>query len=150
MGSVPRAGSRPLLQPGACRWPIRPVYGAVTDAHTALCTLFIGVSPIHTFERLSAMITNTQIRNALTGALAIMTLGLFVSCSDPLVAPMDDGSLVNAPAATLLQDPLQPCALVDSVWVCPPSDAGATTFDSGRQHCEIIEGVLYCEPEDGR
>jgi hypothetical protein len=37
------------------------------------------------------MITNTEIRNALTGALAIMALGLFASCSDSIVAPADDG-----------------------------------------------------------
>jgi hypothetical protein len=94
------------------------------------------------------MITNTVIRNALTGALAIMALGLFVSCSDTLVAPMDDGSLVNAPSAALLQEPLKSCTLVDGVWVCPPADSGATTLDSETQHCEFIEGVLYCEPVD--
>lgn len=95
------------------------------------------------------MITNTQIRNALTGALAVMALGLLVSCSDTLVTPGDDASSTQAPSADLAQEPLQSCALVDGVWVCSTTDSDATTSDSGHQHCELIAGVLHCEPVDG-
>jgi hypothetical protein len=97
------------------------------------------------------MITNTEIRNALTGALAIMVLGLFASCSDAIVAPADDANAIHAPSAALAQDSLQSCTLVDGVWVCSgttTTTTTTTTSDSGGQFCEIIYGVLYCEPID--
>ena len=97
------------------------------------------------------MITNTEIRNALTGALAVMALGLFASCSDTLVAPLDDGSAIHAPSADTTQEPLQSCTLVDGVWVCTSTGETTTTtntLDGDHQHCELIGGVWYCEPID--
>jgi hypothetical protein len=84
------------------------------------------------------MITNTEIRNALTGALAIMALGLFASCSETPVAPMDDGRAVHAPAADSTQLSLQSCTMVDGVWVCgsggapPPRRVAPTWSIAGR------------------
>lgn len=95
------------------------------------------------------MITNTQIRNALTGALAVMALGLLVSCSDTMVAPAEDASFFQGPSADVTQEPLKSCALLDGVWVCSTAETETTTSDSGQQHCEFIAGVLYCEPVDG-
>jgi len=97
------------------------------------------------------MITSTEIRNALTGALAVMALGLFASCSDTLVAPVEDGSAIHAPSANTAQETLQSCTLVDGVWVCTStssSDTTATTSGGGEQFCEVIHGVWYCEPID--
>jgi hypothetical protein len=94
------------------------------------------------------MITNTEIRNALTGALAIMALGLFASCSETPVAPMDDGRAVHAPAADSTQLSLQSCTMVDGVWVC--GSGGSTTTTSGGtnlEHCRTIGGVWYCPPD---
>jgi hypothetical protein len=95
------------------------------------------------------MITNAEIRNALTGALAIMALGLFASCADTPVAPMDDGSAVHAPLSNTVEGSLQSCTLVDGVWVCT-SGGGATTTSGGTnlEHCRTIGGVLYCPPDD--
>jgi hypothetical protein len=95
------------------------------------------------------MITNTEIRNALTGALAIMALGLFVSCSDNLVAPADDALDVHPQLGVLVQDPVQGCSMVEGLWVCSPVGSGLVTSDSGPQHCEFIQGVLHCEPVEG-
>ena len=95
------------------------------------------------------MITSTEIRNALTGALAVMALGLFASCSDTLVAPVEDGSAIHAPSANTAQETLQSCTLVDGVWVCTSttsSDTTATTSDSGIINCRMIHGVWHCEP----
>jgi hypothetical protein len=98
------------------------------------------------------MITNTEIRNALTGALAIMALGLFASCSDSIVAPADDENAIQAPSAAPAQLSPQSCTLVDGVWVCSGTTTTTTTtttsggFDG--QFCELIGGVLHCEPID--
>ena len=94
------------------------------------------------------MITNTEIRNALTGALAVMALGLFVSCSDTLVAPVEDDVGVHAQFGALVQDSVQACTMVGGIWVCSTVGPGIATTESGDgdQHCEVIEGVLYCEP----
>ena len=94
------------------------------------------------------MITNTQIRNALTGALAVMALGLLVSCSDTMVAPAEDAASFQGPSAEVVQEPLTSCALVDGVWVCSTTETETTTSDS-RQQCIMIEGVMHCEPVDG-
>jgi len=96
------------------------------------------------------MITNIEIRNAVTGALVVMALGLFTSCSDTLVAPADDGYGLHAPSASNLQQPVQSCTLVDGVWVCTStSTTTTTTTNNGGQYCEFIFGVLHCEPIDG-
>ena len=96
------------------------------------------------------MITNTEIRNALTGALAIMALGLFASCSDSIVAPADDGNAIHAPSAAPAQLSPQSCTLVDGVWVCSGTTTTTTTTSGGfdGQFCELIGGVWYCEPID--
>jgi hypothetical protein len=95
------------------------------------------------------MITNTEIRNALTGALAIMALGLFASCSETPVAPVDQDPAVHAPAADSTQLSLQSCTLVDGVWVSTSGGGGATTSSGGTnlEHCRTIGGVLYCPPD---
>jgi len=97
------------------------------------------------------MITNKQVRNAFTGALAVMALGLFSSCSESLVAPGDDALEPLAPTTAVGQEKLQSCSLVDGVWVCESSTETTmttTTEDGGDdgRHCEIIMGVLYCPP----
>jgi hypothetical protein len=95
------------------------------------------------------VITNTEIRNALTGALAIMALGLFASCSESPVAPLGDDPAIHAPAADSTQLAIQSCTLVDGVWVCDGS-GGATTTSGGTnlEHCRTIGGVLHCPPDD--
>ena len=97
------------------------------------------------------MITNTEIRNALTGALAIMALGLFTSCSETPMAPLDQDPAIHAPAADSTQLSLQSCTLVDGVWVCTSGGGGgATTMSGGRdQECIMIAGVMYCDPIGG-
>jgi hypothetical protein len=96
------------------------------------------------------MITNTEIRNALTGALAIMALGLFASCSDSIVAPVDDGNAIHAPSAAPAQLSPQSCTLVDGVWVCSGTTTTTTTTTTGGRihHCEMIMGVWHCPPDD--
>jgi len=97
------------------------------------------------------VITNTEIRNALTGALAIMALGLFTSCSETPMAPLDQDPAIHAPAADSTQLSLQSCTLVDGVWVCTSGGGGgATTTSSGTnlEHCRLIGGVLHCPPDD--
>ena len=97
------------------------------------------------------MITNTQIRNALTGALAFMVLGLMVSCADSLVAPADEALSVDPQLEVLIQDPTPACSLDGGIWVCPSGGPEVTTSDDddGPIHCEVIEGVMYCEPVGG-
>jgi hypothetical protein len=93
------------------------------------------------------MITHTEIRNALTGALAIMALGLFASCADTPLAPVDDGYTIQAPSENTVQEPLQSCTLVDGVWVCTSTGTNTTTSGGGLDHCRVIYGVWYCPPE---
>jgi hypothetical protein len=96
------------------------------------------------------MITTRQVRNALTGSLAVMALGLFASCSEGLLAPLeaDFGLAVLQDTASLVVD--QTCELVDGVLVCTPAGGNATTDDGDpEQQCEFIGGVLYCEPPGG-
>ena len=95
------------------------------------------------------MISNTQIRNALTGALAIMALGLFTSCSESLVAPAGDTLEPMAPPARAEQAPLQSCSLVDGVWVCTSTGTVTLGDDGDEEYCEFIMGVLYCQPKEG-
>ena len=94
------------------------------------------------------MITSTHVRNALTGALAVMVLGLFASCSESPVAPLDDAVGVVEPSAALVPSPVQTCKLVNGVWVCSTPVSGGALMDEGRQQCILIGGVLYCEPTD--
>lgn len=97
------------------------------------------------------MITNNQIRNALTGALAVMALGLFASCTESLVAPDQYGLEPAGVSASTEQEDLQFCTLVDGVWTCGGPTAstldGGTTAGDGEDHCEVIMGVLHCPPD---
>jgi hypothetical protein len=111
------------------------------------------------------MITSTQIRNALTGALAIMALGVLASCSEGIMAPADDMTCsegIMAPAddmsgpigTTAAQEKsgLPSCALVDGVWACGGTSSTMTlgneaNGDDDEPHCEIIMGVLHCPPD---
>lgn len=101
------------------------------------------------------MFTNTQIRNALTGALAIMAFGVLASCSESLVAPADDTMEPVSNSAVPGQGTLQECTVVDGIWVCGGTTTSMAldnepTGEAEEHHCEIILGVLHCPPDKER
>lgn len=98
------------------------------------------------------MITSRRIRNALTGAITVLALGLFASCVENPTAPSG-----VEPSLALASSTTQTCTFQGGQWVCTTSPQFNTTNDGGddegdgggHRNCILIGGVLYCEPGGG-